>query len=71
MTANDMKAVKTEQMGMRLSTEARALLKAAAAKERRSQSNMVEYLIYSYCETNGITAPSDEQENTTSRDINE
>lgn len=33
---------------------AKALLREAATREHRSASNMVEHLIYEYCEKNGI-----------------
>jgi uncharacterized protein (DUF1778 family) len=47
---------KTEQLGVRITPAAKALLREAAARERRSVSNMVEQLIYDYCEKNHIVA---------------
>jgi hypothetical protein len=47
---------KTEQVSLRMSPRAKALLRAAAEKEHRSASNMVEHLLLLYCEQNGITA---------------
>lgn len=46
--------VKTEQLGLRITPTAKALLREAAAKEHRSVSNMVEHLILEYCEKNNI-----------------
>lgn len=54
---------KTEQLSLRMSAHAKALLRAAAAKEHRSASNMVEHLVLNYCELNGISdAESSKQE---------
>lgn len=62
--------VKTEQLGLRITPSAKALLREAAAKEHRSASNMVEHLILEYCEKNNIVAgvnkPSTESGKTTS-----
>jgi uncharacterized protein (DUF1778 family) len=46
--------VKTEQLGLRITPSAKALLREAAAREHRSASNMVEHLILEYCEQNKI-----------------
>ena len=46
--------VKTEQLGLRITPTAKALLREAAAKEHRSASDMVEHLIFEYCEKNNI-----------------
>jgi hypothetical protein len=46
--------IKTEQLGLRITPTAKALLKAAALKEHRSASNMVEHLILAHCERNNI-----------------
>lgn len=45
---------KTEQLSLRMSPTAKALLRKAAAKEHRSASNMVEHLVLDYCEQHGI-----------------
>lgn len=45
---------KTEQLGLRITPSAKALLREAAAREHRSASNMVEYLILEYCKKNNI-----------------
>lgn len=62
--------VKTEQMGLRITPTAKALLREAAAREHRSASNMVEHLILDYCEKNnivvGVQNPSTETGKTTS-----
>ncbi len=46
---------KTEQLNLRMSPKAKALLRAAAAKEHRSASNMVEHLVLDYCEKHAIS----------------
>lgn len=51
---------KTEQLNMKLPTKAKRLLKLAADKEHRNMTNMVEHLIYDYCEKNGISDDSSE-----------
>ena len=50
---------KTEQLSLRMSPRAKALLRIAAAQEHRSASNMVEHLVLDYCATKGISG--DEQ----------
>lgn len=50
---------KTEQMGLRITPTAKALLREAAAREHRSASNMVEHLILDYCEKNNIVVSVD------------
>ena len=62
--------IKTEQLGLRITPTAKALLREAAAREHRSASNMVEYLILEYCEKNnivvGVHTPTTETGKTTS-----
>jgi uncharacterized protein (DUF1778 family) len=63
--------VKTEQLGLRITPSAKALLREAAAREHRSASNMVEHLILDYCEKNNIVVvsannPPTDSEKTTS-----
>lgn len=50
-----MNEAKTEQLSLRMSPRAKALLRAAAAKEHRTASNMVEHLVLDYCEKHAIT----------------
>lgn len=65
-----MSDVKTEQLGLRITPSAKALLREAAAKEHRSASNMVEHLILEYCEkiniAIGVNNPTTETGKTTS-----
>lgn len=59
-----MTSAKTEQLSLRMSPRAKVLLRIAANREHRSASNMVEHLILSYCEQQGISdvsTPSEEQ----------
>ncbi|KAA9176486.1 hypothetical protein F3K36_11550 [Delftia sp. BR1] len=44
-------------MSFRVSTRFKALLEVAAARERRSQTNMLESLLYQYCDEHSITVP--------------
>jgi uncharacterized protein (DUF1778 family) len=50
-----MTTAKTEQLGLRITPTAKALVQAAAAREHRSVSNMVEHLIFKHCEELGIS----------------
>ena len=53
-----MSAEKTVAVSFRVSSRFKLLLEAAASREHRSQTNMLETLLYAYCEQNGIeTAP--------------
>ena len=61
-----MPAEKTVAISFRVSPRFKQLLEAAAARERRSQTNMLETLLLDFCEQQGITAV-DEQEATSSR----
>lgn len=45
---------KTAQVNLRMSPKAKELLRAAAEKEHRSASNMVEHLVLAYCELHDI-----------------
>lgn len=55
-----MPAEKTVAVSFRVSPSFKQLLEAASARERRSQTNMLETLLFDYCERNGITAAPDE-----------
>jgi len=46
--------LKSTNLNLRIAPEVREGLRLAADKEHRSVSNMVEYLIVQYCQTNGI-----------------
>lgn len=46
---------KTEAINLRMSSELKALLRAAADREHRTLSNMIEHLLIDYCERNNIT----------------
>lgn len=50
---------KTTQLNLRMSPRAKALLQAAAGREHRSVSNMIEYLVLKYCETYGLDVQFD------------
>lgn len=45
---------KTHAMSLRVSEAFRAALKLAAERERRSQTNLLEHLVFRYCEQKGI-----------------
>lgn len=47
---------KNVSVSFRVSPRFKALLEAAAARERRSQTNMLEILLFAYCEQQGIEA---------------
>ncbi|BFO59522.1 hypothetical protein AVXHC21_14170 [Acidovorax sacchari] len=48
---------KNVSISFRVSARFKALLEAAAARERRSQTNMLEMLLFQYCDAHGIKAP--------------
>lgn len=59
-----MSAEKTVAVSFRVSPRFKHLLEAAAARERRSQTNMLETLLFDFCEQRGIaTAASSEPKN--------
>ena len=45
---------KNVSVSFRVSERFKALLEAAAARERRSQTNMLEMLLFQYCDAHGI-----------------
>lgn len=49
-----MSAEKTVSMSFRVSPRFKALLEAAAARENRSLTNMLETLLYAHCEERGV-----------------
>lgn len=60
-----MPAEKTVAVSFRVSPHFKQLLEAAAARERRSQTNMLETLLFDFCEQHGIKLP--EQQKPTAR----
>ena len=52
-----MAAEKTVAVSFRVSPRFKHLLEAAAAREHRSQTNMLESLLFGYCEQRGIDLP--------------
>ena len=55
-----MTAEKTVAVSFRVSPRFKILLEAAAARDRRSQTNMLETLLFDYCEQQGIVAGTSE-----------
>lgn len=53
---------KTETVNLRLSPRMKELLRAAADREHRTLSNMIESLVLAYCEQNGIHAAAEPPE---------
>ena len=49
-----MATLKNETMSLRVTTEFKTALRKAAERERRSQTNLLEHLLFAYCEANGI-----------------
>jgi hypothetical protein len=54
---------KNISVSFRVSARFKHLLEAAAARERRSQTNMLETLLYDYCEQHGIEAAHQSTDN--------
>jgi hypothetical protein len=52
-----MAAEKTLSMSFRVSPRFNSLLKAAAARENRSLTNMLETLLFEHCEQHGVALP--------------
>lgn len=52
-----MPAEKTVAISFRVSPHFKQLLEAAAARERRSHTNLLETLLFDFCEQQGITVP--------------
>ncbi|MBU0791593.1 MAG: hypothetical protein KKC55_14085 [Gammaproteobacteria bacterium] len=50
-----MTAEKTIAVSFRVSRRFKSLLRSAAARERRSQANMIETLLLDHCAKHGIT----------------
>lgn len=55
---NAMSAEKTVAVSFRVSPRFKKLLEAAAALEHRSQTNMLETLVFGYCEQHAIELPT-------------
>ena len=55
-TAQIMAAEKTVSVSFRVSPTFKAMLEAAAARENRSQTNLLETLLMRHCELYGIAA---------------
>jgi hypothetical protein len=45
---------KTDAINLRMAPATKELLRLAASKERRTLSNMIDFLILDHCERNGI-----------------
>ena len=50
---------KTETLNLRVSPRLKTALQAAARREHRSMANMVEHLVFGYCEEHGLTPRQD------------
>jgi hypothetical protein len=57
-----MPAEKTVAISFRVSPRFKQLYEAAASRQRRSQTNMLETLLFDYCEQQGITVTPHEEE---------
>ncbi|GKT26045.1 hypothetical protein [Acidovorax sp. SUPP3334] len=57
---------KNVSISFRVSPRFKCLLAAAAARERRSQTNMLEMLLFAYCDEHGLhPVPVEKSENKT------
>ena len=57
---------KNVSMSFRVSARFKSLLEAAAARERRSLTNMLEMLVFAHCEHKGIEPAADTRRSVTS-----
>jgi hypothetical protein len=55
LNGNAMAGEKSIPMSFRVSPRFRELLEAASARENRSFTNMLETLLFAYCEQHGLT----------------
>jgi hypothetical protein len=55
--AADMYAEKTVSVSFLVAPKPKALLELAAASENRSLTNMLETLVFAYCEQHGLSVP--------------
>ena len=55
-----MSAEKTVAVSFRVSPRFKLLLETAAAREHRSQTNMLETLLFTYCEKKGLEIELDQ-----------
>lgn len=62
-----MPAEKTVAVSFRFSPRFKHLLEEAAARERRSQTNLLETLLFDYCEQRGIESAEERTPPTTTR----
>lgn len=62
-----MPAEKTVPVSFRVSPRFKQLLDAAAASQHRSKTNMLETLLFDFCEQRGIEAPEGAQTSNKSR----
>jgi hypothetical protein len=53
-----MARTKDQVLSIRTTAEVKALLKLAAERERRSASSMIEVLVLSYAEADGLAVPA-------------
>jgi hypothetical protein len=53
-----MNAEKTVAISFRVTERFKQLLDLAAAREHRSRTNMLESLLFAYCEQHGLDAPA-------------
>ena len=60
-----MAADKTIPISFRVTPRFKALLEAAAAQDNRSQTNMLETLLFAHCRERGLTYPVPETAQTT------
>lgn len=58
-----MAAEKTVSMSFRVSPRFKALLEVAADRENRSLTNMLETLLFAYCEKQGLKEPTSNTRN--------
>ena len=56
-----MSAEKTVAVSFRVSPHVKRLLETAAARERRSQTTMLEMLLFDFCEHHGIELPEQQK----------
>jgi hypothetical protein len=57
-----MKQPKTETLSLRVTKRFKGALRVAAERERRSQANLLEVLLFDFCDRHGLTFLSDPEQ---------
>lgn len=54
--------MKTDTLNLRIAPDIKSALKLISKREKRSMSNMIDFLVTDFCEKNGVALPAGKQE---------